>query len=212
MDAATFLTVAEAAQELIDRDEVAARWLEPSTLEGYTVGGLAAHLARAVVTVERYLAAPAPDEPARLTDAAGYFLAVLADHDPVDSELHRQVRARGEEAGAGGPSAVSDQLDAARCALTRTLADTPADRRVAVLDGVVLTVEQYLVTRLVELVVHLDDLAVSVDLDGPPELPAEAVEQVIATLAVVAGRRAGPSAALRSLARRERHPDAVRAL
>lgn len=122
MDATVFLTTAEVAEELIGSAEVADRWLHDSALVGYTVGGLAGHLARAVLTV------------------AGY-------------------------------------LD----------------------------------TRLVELVLHLDDLAVSVGRDTAEEIPTEAYATVAAVVARIAVVRAGGVETVRSLGRRERHPDAVRA-
>jgi hypothetical protein len=48
------------AREVIATPEVAAAWGEPSALRKLTVRGLAGHLARAVVTVSDYLAAPPP--------------------------------------------------------------------------------------------------------------------------------------------------------
>lgn len=102
MDAELFLMTARAAEDLVGNAAVAARWDEPSALAGYTVGGFAGHLARAVLTTERYLDTPAPGRPG--TDAAGYFVQVLASHDPQDSEFHRRVRERSEETGhAQGP-------------------------------------------------------------------------------------------------------------
>lgn len=83
---------------------------------------------------------------------------------------------------------------------------------VAVRDDIVLPIEAYLRTRLVELVLHLDDLAVSVQRDGADAVPPEAYADVAAVLARVAVERSGPRATIRSLARRERHPEAVRAL
>ncbi|MGH3443436.1 MAG: maleylpyruvate isomerase N-terminal domain-containing protein [Nitriliruptorales bacterium] len=203
---------AKAAQRLIEHDAVAARWDEPSALEGYTVGGLAGHLARAALTVERYLEAPEPPPDREPADAAGYLVAVLGAHDPVDSEFHRAVRARGAEAAADGPAAVAASLREARTRLAAGLDAATLERRVEVLDGLVLTVEEYLRTRILELVVHVDDLSVSVGLPGADGVPADAYDMVAAVLARVAARRHGGLATVRSLARRERHPDAIRAL
>jgi hypothetical protein len=87
-----FLACAQVAEELIASDVAAERWREPSALTGYTVGGLAGHLARAVLTLDGYLDEPAPAvEP---TDAAGYYLRVLAAHDPVSSDCACGGRAR----------------------------------------------------------------------------------------------------------------------
>jgi hypothetical protein len=210
MDATAFLACAQVAEELIASDTAAERWREPSALTGYTVGGLAGHLARAVLTLDGYLAGPAPQvEP---TDAAGYYLRVLAAHDPVSSDFHLRVRQRGEEEAADGPAALAARLRDARDALADRLATVEAGRLVAALDGTALPVEEYLQTRLVELVVHLDDLAVSIGLAEPAGVPDAAYETVAVVLTRLAVRRTGGLPAVRSLARRERRPDAVRAL
>lgn len=209
MDTGTFLVTAQVAEDLVASEAVADRWEEPSALSGYTVGGLAAHLARAVLTVSRYLDRPAaPGEP---VDAAGYFLHALGTHDPHASAFHEQVRARAVAEAAEGPAALVARLRDARHRVADRLATIEPEFRIAALDEVVLTVEDYLDTRLVELVVHLDDLAVSVDREVPDGVPREAYTTVAAILARIAVERAGPVATIRSLARRERHPDAVRA-
>lgn len=210
MDATTFLDAAGTAEQLIGSTAVADRWEDASALEGYSVGGLAGHLARAVLTVEHYLDQPVPD--GAPTDAAGYLVRALASHDPVSSDFHGRVRQRGEQVASRGQEALVAELREARLVLTDRLAAVEPGRHLAVLDGTVLPIEEYLETRLVELVVHLDDLAVSVAQDGPGDLPAAAFETVAAVLARLAVRRAGPLATIRSLARRERHPEAVRAL
>lgn len=85
------------AAELIESDDVAAAWDERSALEGYSVGALAGHLARAVLTIEKYLDAPPPPQDRPRISAAQYFTTVLADHDPIDSDFHRSVRDRGAD-------------------------------------------------------------------------------------------------------------------
>jgi hypothetical protein len=209
-----FLTCADRAAEAIASPAVAAAWDRDSALEGYTVAGLAGHLARAVVTVETYLAREdggrLPDE--RLTDASGYLVAVLGEHDPVTSDLHRAVRVRGLEAAAEGPSTLAGAVRDATARLGRALDDGALRRPVRVRDGLALPLGEYLRTRVVELVVHLDDLAVSVDEPLADALPDEAYRVAAAVLAATAARRGGGLAVVRSLARRERHPAAVRAL
>lgn len=213
-----FLTCAGRAADAIASPAVAAAWDRTSALDGYTVAGLAGHLARAVLTVETYLApaddgAVADDE---LTDASGYLVAVLGEHDPVTSDLHRAVRVRGLEAAADGPSTLAGAVRDATARLSEALDDAALRRPVRVRDGLALPLDEYLRTRVVELVVHLDDLRVSVD--EPPadavadSLPDEAYRVAAAVLAETAARRAGGLAVVRSLARRERHPAAVRAL
>lgn len=207
-----FLETGAVAARLLGSEATTARWDDPSALEGYTVGGLAGHLARGVLTVDTYLARPAPSPETATTDAAGYFVALVRDHDPVESELHRAVRKRGRRAAADGPAALSAAVTDALQRLRPRLSDVDHDRPVAVRDDLCLPLDQYLRTRLVELVVHLDDLATSVGRPvaaGIPDAAYEVAAEVLVRLAVL--REGGP-AVVRSLARRERHPGAVRAL
>lgn len=212
MIAELFHRLAEATADRIGSETVARRWRDDSALEGYTVEGLAGHLARGVLTVEAYLDQPSLGSDAELTDAAGYLTTVLASHDPVDSELHRAVRERGTAAAVDGPEALAEEVRAAGRRLRERLDDAALQRPVLVLDDVALTLEEYLKTRLVELVVHLDDLAVSIGETGDDETPQDAYRVVAGVLGQVAASRAGGLATVRSLARRERHPDPVRAL
>lgn len=191
------------------RPEIAERWNEPSALDGHTIGSLTGHLARSVFTLQRYLVSPVGSgEP---TTAAGYLVAVLGNADPRDSDLHRGVRERGRDEAAAGHADLCARFAQARQDLAETLPAWDLTQPITVLDGVVLPLEEYLRSRIVEVVVHLDDLCVSVGAESPDDLGA-AFDIAAAVLVQVAVRRSGPWATLRSLARRERHPAAIRAL
>lgn len=211
-----FLAAAATAADLIDSAEVADRWDRPSALEGYTVAGLAGHLARAVLVVEPYLDATDADPAAAgsaptsaQVDASGYFAAVLGDHDPLESDLHRGVRERGASMAADGPATLAATVRTSAEHLATRLDAATLRRPLQVLDGMNVPLEQYLATRLVELVVHIDDLAVSVEV--APDLSEDACLAVAGILGQTAARRVGGLEAVRALARRERHPDALRA-
>ncbi|MDP8960914.1 MAG: maleylpyruvate isomerase N-terminal domain-containing protein, partial [Actinomycetota bacterium] len=155
-----FLELARIAADVLAGDDVRSRWNDPSALRGYDVGGLAGHLARAVLTVESYLDVPEPAEDRELSTAVDYFAAVLGADDPVDSEFHAAVRRRGAEAAADGPDALLSSLRAATARLGQRLPETDtARRRIVVLRDLTLTLDEYLRTRVVELLIHLDDLA-----------------------------------------------------
>lgn len=207
-----FLQAAATAGELIGAEATADRWEQPSLLAGYTVGGLAGHLARGVLRVEVYLDRPAPPAEAITTDAAGYFAAALGDDDPVDSAAHRQVRERARQTAADGPGALAAEVGAARRRLTERVRRVDTDRPVTVHGELCLPLVEYLRTRLVELVVHGDDLASSLDRPVPDSLPEAAYRPVAEVLAGLAVHRMGGLSVVRGLARRERHPEAVRAL
>jgi hypothetical protein len=60
-----------------------------------------------------------------------------------------------------GPAAVLSELDAGTADLNATLGTVAKDRLITVLGGRVMQLDEYLVTRVVEIVVHSDDLAAS---------------------------------------------------
>lgn len=186
----------------------AGAWDAPSALAEMTIGDLAGHAARAAFTVERYLTVPAPAEAAAL-DAPGYFLALPELGSDIDSDFHAAIRDRAASEAADGPGAVLARFDAAVERLTEALPAEPANRTIEVLEGLAVRLDDYLVTRLVEIVVHGDDLAASLDLPEPPFAP-EATRAVIDCLVVVAVRTHGDMAVVRALSRRER--DVVAAL
>lgn len=205
---ATFIDTAAAALRLLDEPAVATAWESPSALPGMSVGGLAAHLARAVLTVHGYLAADEPPADAEAVDAAGYLLTALPDTSP-DSDVNAQVLARAEAGGQDGPEGVRSRAAAALSDLRRDLPTAPADRVLAVLGGTAIQLDDYLATRIVELVVHADDLVASIEDLGAPGLPAAGEAVAVGVLAEVARRRTSTTAVVRTLARRERAPAQV---
>ena len=193
--------------EALSNPAVAERWEELSALEGYTVGGLAAHTARSIRTVLICLEGPEPG--GALINPAEYFLNGLGDDDPVDSDLHRSIRQRAVDVAAAGPAQLMDSASSDLAVLTDRLATTP-ERTVEVFGGAAMALSDYLVTRLVEIVVHLDDLAHSIGDDLPPP-PGDAIDLTLATLFEIAVARSGANAMMRALSRVERTSDFPRA-
>ena len=201
-----FLEAGAAAATLLGRPEVEDSWAGPSALPELTVRGLAGHLLRATGSVEAYLDRPEPDgEP---VGAAEYYVQAVDEPD-IHSDVHRAIRQRGEDEAAAGLDAVRARSQELLERLSARLENEPPDRKVRAYKGVVLRIDDYLVTRLIELTVHVDDLAVSVGLP-PPELPAEATRLAIDALVEAARIKHGDLAVLRALTRRER--DEVQAL
>ena len=202
----TFLATSRLALDFVRSERIGERWDGPSALREFSLRGLVGHLYRATGSVEAYLDRTEPPGPP-ITTASYYHQAV--DVTDIDSDLHRAVRQRGEEAAAEGHAALvqgwSDMLER----LLERMEREPGSRLVEVFKGLVLSLDDYLVTRLVELVVHVDDIAASVDLPEPV-LPEEAYDAAITCLVDVARLRQGDLAVIRALARRER--DAVEAL
>jgi hypothetical protein len=76
--------------------------------------------------------------------------------------------------------------------------------------GWALRASDLLTTRMMEMVVHSDDLAVSVGVETP-EVPPEVAERVLGLLTRVAVRRHGQAALVRALSRPQRAPASVSA-
>lgn len=196
-----YLATTDVVSRLLHRAELARQWTEPSALVEFRISGLAGHLARAAFTVETALAV---DEPAGTpVDAVTYYLA----GDDIDGgpqhPISQRIRERGEESAGAGAAELASRFDAAGLRLARALPREPADRLVLAFGKQIMRLDDYLLTRIIEMAVHVDDLAVSLGVPTPP-LPQQAAEAALTTLTLIAARRRGPLPVLRALSRRER--------
>ena len=189
----------EAAAMLIGRDEVAARWSQPSALTGMTVGALCAHLVRAAGSVLAYLdrtdLAARPD--GALLTPVTYF------HAAIDSPIHERIKEVSAAEATAGPAELAARCAEVAASMRSRLADEPSDRLVAALGGRMLSLDDFCRTRLIEVLLHVDDLAVSVGLPRPitnTDGPAIVIEVLIG----IARMQHGDWALLHALARNER--------
>ena len=197
-----FWAAVGAADELLRHPEVIRRWSDDSALTGMTVGHLAAHLARSVLTVAGYLAAP-PASGAPLSPAE-YYLTLMGEPADTSSSVNRGVRQRSRDDAEAGPDALLSRWDdAVDVARRRVEAEPPPGRLMVVASGLVVQLEDYLVTWLIELTVHADDLAVSLGLDSVP-VPPDVATVVSHALVDIARLRHGDRAVIRAMTRRER--------
>jgi mycothiol maleylpyruvate isomerase-like protein len=204
-----YLDAARSAVRLLSDPAVDAAWGEPSALPEFSVGGLAAHLAHQVLAVPATLDAPAADAPIPLLDH--YERATWRGADPL-AEVNVGIRTHADQLATEGAASLAARLGEAIEQLATRLPSEPDDRPVRMAAGPwTLRLDDYLVTRMMEIAVHSDDLAVSVGLETP-DLPAAALEPVLALLTGLAVRRHGQPAVLRALARAERAPEAINAL
>jgi hypothetical protein len=204
----TFLAAAAEARSILVLPEVEDRWNQESALPRMTVGALAAHLARAVLTVQTYLAAPVHGDVEPISGAA-YYAGMQATAD-VDSEANVAIRTRASQAASDGVRAVVESFDSCVTALRHALTDEPDGRLVEVYGELVLPLDEYLLTRIVELTIHTDDLCASVNRPTPA---LSGMRVTIALLVDAAELRHGEVAVLHALARRERDSvDALRVL
>ena len=194
-----FLAGTDAVRAAVASDAVGAAWDAPSILEDQTVGGLAGHLARTGGwIVDEYLGSgPPPPGPLGAADAGEYYAELVGG---LDAGAHEAIRRRGADIGAHGQEWVVAELDARLPLLPAALARLDDDATVAAYAGLPMRLRDYLVTRVVEQVVHLDDLARSVDGPGWPVPPA-GVDLALAVAVDIARRRSGDTAVLRALYR-----------
>ncbi|MFJ1997113.1 maleylpyruvate isomerase family mycothiol-dependent enzyme [Streptomyces asiaticus] len=132
----------------------------PTRLGDWTVRELIAHLAMAVTSVVRLLERPAP--PAReVVTVTGWASAVAGHSGAIDDD----TRALAAEAKPG------ELLERAETRFAEVAAVAPADRLLAARVGA-MRLDDYLVTRCVELVVHADDLAAATGVPVPHDRQA----------------------------------------
>lgn len=194
------------AADLLRAPAVADSWDEPSALAEFGVAGLAGHLGYQVIVVPQILAAPEPTE--ELVDILTHFQRVPWIGADLHDDFNVRVRDGGEKIAADGPAALVQLVDQAVQDLDE-LANAP-DRpaRMPSWGPWAVSLDELVLTRLIEVTVHVDDLAISVGVPTP-ELPG--VDTVVSTLAKVAVRRHGPVAVLRGLSRAERAPETITA-
>lgn len=202
-----FLEAAAGAAILLGRSEMADHWNEASILPGFTISGLAGHLLRGMKTVEKYLDGSVPD--GESISAAEYYVSIAITAD-ISSPLNRDVRSRGDEEAIIGSHAVAIEVQALLKRLRARLVTETFDRRLQVLGDLVINLDEYLRTRVVELVIHTEDLALSVCLPDVTQVAPAVATVAINTLVDLARLRHGDGAVLKALARRER--DTVNAL
>jgi hypothetical protein len=205
-----YLQAATSAAELLGRPAVATAWDRPSALPEFGVAGLAGHLAHQVLAVPGVLANAVPDEPP--IGLLDHYNAASWRTAGVDDEVNVGIREQGEQRAADGAAALAEQVAAATAELAEVLPTEGADRIVFLPWGPwSLQLDDFLVTRMMEIAVHSDDLAYSVDTETP-DLPDGVLEPVLSLLTARAVRRHGQPAVLRALSREERAPDRINAI
>jgi hypothetical protein len=206
-----FVASARAAAELITRPEVRDGWDLESSCAGMTNGGLADHLADQTSNTLRLLAAE-PSELAPIPVVEHYRRAAWVSSG-LEDEPNTSIRDGSNERALRGFDAlvarVAEDLDALPGALAAAADRTP-DSVLIPWQGWALTTHDFLVTRLMEIAVHSDDLAAGLGV-ATPQFPDDAVREVLGLLAAVAVDRHGQTALVRALSRPQRAPADVSA-
>jgi hypothetical protein len=204
-----FLTTARIALGLLRHQRVTENWDKPSALPEFGVSGLAGHLAYQALPLPSMITAPVGDEPV-VTLMEHYERAKWTDLD-VDSEFHTRIRAGGEKIAEEGQQGLCDRFEETIAELGKALPgleNRPV--RMPHWGPWAVPLDEYLVSRLMEFVVHCDDLAVSVGVDTP-EFPRQVNETVIDLLTRMALNKHSAIDIVRALSRKERAPQDITA-
>ncbi len=205
---AAFLAGTDHVIALLSRDDLVSAWQQPSALREWTVGGLVAHLAGQPVTAVQLLRADPVGEPIPIEEHYARSAWVSAS---LDDEANVSIREGSDARAAAGRDALLLAAVEAREALPDLLAEQPDERAVLIpWAGWSLTLDGFLTGRLLEIVVHGEDVAASLGV-AAPELPREALEPVLSLLTRLAVRRHGQGAVVSALTRSERAPRTISA-
>jgi hypothetical protein len=175
-----------------------------------SVGGLTRHLVGQPASVVALLRADGPDvSSAETIELLEHYARAAWLREDLDGEANQSIRDTADRQAADGPDAALASLSDARAELEAVLADAPPTTYVP-WQGWSLATDDFLVTRLMEMVVHADDLAASVDVPTPDFGPA-VLDPVFRLLTALAVRRHGQDALVRTLTRPQRAPTAISA-
>src|SRR4051812_42786460 len=164
-----------------------------------TVGALCAHLVRAAGAVLAYLdrTDPVARPEGELLTPVSYF------HAAIDSPIHERIKEVSATEAAPGPAEVARRCAEVAMSMGMRLAEEPTDRLVGALGGRMLTLDDFCRTRLIEVLLHLDDVATSVGVVRP-DTSVEGRDIVIDILIGIARVQHGDWPVLHALARDER--------
>ncbi|GAA2159757.1 maleylpyruvate isomerase N-terminal domain-containing protein [Pedococcus bigeumensis] len=211
--AAAFLSAVDLSLDLAARPQVRDAWGRESACAGMTVGGLTHHLLKqAGNTVTGLRAAPdkAPADAPVITVQEHYARAAWVEAAP-DDDVNVSIREGDNEAAEVGPDVVLE-LGREWAAELPSLLGAPRQPDTVFIpwQGWSLSTEDFLTTRMMEMVVHGDDLAASVGVETPT-YPDDVLRPVLGLLTGVAVRRHGQTAVVRGLSRPQRAPGSISA-
>ena len=204
IDRGALLRAAQVVEPLLVSTQVRGAWLRESALPGFTVGGVARHLVSQFADAVEFLRIqPSPPHApvvslAELYERTDWFAA------QVDAEANTSIRDDFNQMASGGQRESVAILEQAMTDLPEAVA-AAGDTTYVPWQDCSLATDDFLVVRLMEVVVHADDLAVSIGLPTP-ELDDEVLHPALALLAMLSAMRHGQDAAVRALSREERAP------
>jgi hypothetical protein len=213
-DAGAFLRTGADLLTLAGTPEVADNWYRPSALERMSVGAVAAHGLGILEHILNDCERPEPATP-RLLGIVEYTRSARLDkREDLDMPGHALIIGGAERMAADGPAPLLARAAAWLDDLTWVLPAMDPDKHVYLprLPPMSGPLAMMVANRTNELVVHMDDLAVSVGLPTPPIVPGAAA-MALTVLVSVARKTNSDLEVIRAMARAERaKPDGARAI
>lgn len=167
----------------------APQWEGPSVLPGWSVADLAAHISTVADSVTAL-------GPARRGTAADTVSDYLASYAPIADDIAE--RARTIVAVAHDPEKILAAVDERFAAAADAIDGLGLRDQVVTTRRVPVRLGDYLITRVIEIAVHADDLSRSVPDAEPAELPRDTMRMAVrALLEVLAERWPGRSVEVR---------------
>lgn len=208
LDRTAVRTAVDQLADLVGSAEVADAWTRESVLPGLTVGGLVRHLVSQPECLVEFLTTPGPPDATVLT-LVGHYDRVDWLNASLDAPENTSIRDEFNQMGAAGPGESVQVLDRSRDQIDAAI-EAAGPATYVPWQGCSLPTDDFLVVRLMEIVVHADDLACSLGAATPTFGP-DVLEPVLALLAALAARRRGQDTVLRALSRHERSEGSVSA-
>lgn len=202
-----FVEAARTATALVLEPQVELRWREPSALAEMSIGALTSHLVAQVVSAAAGVLDPSATSTEQPVSLLEHYERSAWVGAPLDDEANVSIREGAERTAADGYAGTRARLERACRRLDPWPAKSPAVVRMPWWDWS-LTLDDFLLTRMMELMVHADDLAVSLGVPTP-EFPRSVTRPVFMLLTALAERRHGQTAVVRALTRSERAPGSI---
>jgi mycothiol maleylpyruvate isomerase-like protein len=201
LDHAAVVHAVDQLAGLVRAPEVADAWQRESALPGLTVGGLTRHLVSQPECAVEFLRAE-PRDDAVTVSLLDYYGRVDWLTAGINDLENTSIRDGFNAMAAPGPADSVAVLERSRADLTTAMARAHPTTYVPWQDCA-LPLDDFLVCRLLEIVVHADDLAVSIG-HRAPRFDGAVLDPVLGLLAALSARRHGQDATVRALARAER--------
>jgi hypothetical protein len=202
LDRSALLRASEALTSLVGDPRVEEAWDSESAVPGFTVGGVARHLvSQPECAVEFLRIQPVPPH-AEVVSLAELYRRTDWFHAPVGAPENTSIVEDFNAMAAGRQEHSAAILREAVAGLPGAIADAGPTTYVPWQDCLLAT-DDFLVVRLMEVVVHADDLAASIGADVP-DFDDDVMHPVVALLAVLSAGRHGQEGVLRVLSRAER--------